>query len=79
VYVYDPVLKAMDKEVLEEWDCSVMDDVEASEHEVRDKTLFYMPHCEAPLYNDVMDANWSPERLRNIAVLGNSYNTMHVR
>ncbi|KQK07804.1 protein SENSITIVITY TO RED LIGHT REDUCED 1 [Brachypodium distachyon] len=37
-------------------------------------TLFYMPHCEAALYDALLDANWEPRaQLRRLCVLGNSF------
>lgn len=36
-------------------------------------TLFYMPHCDASLFNNLLWANWSVEELRNIIIFGNSF------
>lgn len=33
-------------------------------------TVFYMPHCDCHLYNNVLRANWSPQQLCKIAILG---------
>jgi hypothetical protein len=41
---------------------------------VEEPTLFYMPHCEASLYDALVAANWeSPAQLRHVCVLGNSF------
>lgn len=40
--------------------------------------LFYMPHCDASLYSDVLDENWSKDALACVAVLGNSFAHMQV-
>jgi hypothetical protein len=41
---------------------------------VEEPTLFYMPHCEASLYDALLAANWeSPTQLRRVCVLGNSF------
>lgn len=37
------------------------------------RTLFYMPHCNLGLYEQVLDANWCVERLPLVAVLGNRF------
>lgn len=34
-------------------------------------TLFYMPHCDAPLYNNVIYAHRSQRCLQNIIIVGN--------
>ena len=38
---------------------------------VTEPTLFYMPHCDCHLYNNLLKANWSPQQLCKIAILGN--------
>jgi hypothetical protein len=30
-----------------------------------------MPHCEADLYEDILRANWTPERISNILLIAN--------
>ena len=37
------------------------------------KVLCYMPHCTRQLYSNLLDANWGPARLLQLAVLGNSF------
>jgi len=46
------------------------DDKEAR-YELLEPTLMYMPHCDLPFYNNLFEANWSPERLGNMILLGN--------
>ncbi|KAL0027604.1 hypothetical protein WJX79_001199 [Trebouxia sp. C0005] len=38
-------------------------------------TLFYMPHCDCHLYNNLLQANWGPHQLHKIAILGNSFHS----
>ncbi|KAL6327403.1 hypothetical protein AAG906_019716 [Vitis piasezkii] len=38
-------------------------------------TPFFMPHCEAELYDNLVQANWRTERLNNIVLFGNSFGT----
>mmetsp|Transcript_17402 Transcript_17402/g.34171 ORF Transcript_17402/g.34171 Transcript_17402/m.34171 type:complete len:395 (-) Transcript_17402:140-1324(-) len=35
------------------------------------RTLYYMPHCPATLYNNVLRANWSREALSRMLLVGN--------
>lgn len=36
-------------------------------------TLFFMPHCEAILYDSLLRTNWQPLNLRRMALFGNSF------
>ncbi|OEL15428.1 hypothetical protein BAE44_0023554 [Dichanthelium oligosanthes] len=41
---------------------------------VEEPTLFYMPHCEASLYDALLAANWdSPSELCRVCMLANSF------
>lgn len=42
-------------------------------------TLFYMPHCEEWMYDNVLAANWGSEQLRRVAILGNSFRNYYDR
>lgn len=42
-------------------------------------TLFYMPHCGKPMYNNVLFANWSPGRLSRVVLFGNSLTSVRDR
>ena len=37
------------------------------------KTLFFMIHCGTAMYNNVLWANFTPDLLKNVAFLGNSF------
>lgn len=39
-------------------------------------TLYYMPHCGKPLYNNLLWANWHPDSIANTVLLGNSFSTI---
>ena len=36
-------------------------------------TLFYMPHCELFMYDNLLAANWNAKDLANVVVFGNSF------
>ena len=71
VSVFDPVLSALEKDVLEALGCSIITKNEQAKRVVSEPTLFYMPHCPRGMYNNVIWANWG-ERLDNVGILGNS-------
>ena len=37
--------------------------------------LFYMPHCGRAMYNNLLWANWSPQLLAKMALIGNSFHS----
>ncbi|XP_073526421.1 uncharacterized protein [Phyllobates terribilis] len=73
IEVFDPVLSITETRVLEALGCSVLSMNEQGRREACEPTLFFMPHCEAVLYNNLLEANWKEDRLRNIALFGNSF------
>mmetsp|Transcript_9931 Transcript_9931/g.14920 ORF Transcript_9931/g.14920 Transcript_9931/m.14920 type:complete len:342 (+) Transcript_9931:1-1026(+) len=72
VYLYDPVLTLMDKDVLIEIGLKTLSINEQCKRKVEIPTLFYMPHCSRGMYNNVVWANWG-HRLSGICLLGNSF------
>lgn len=79
VLVYDPVLTSTDIAILKAAGCTPLAEADAAMQTVTEPTLFYMPHCEASLYNDVLDRNWAVDALSNMAIFGNSFGAMLVR
>ena len=79
ILAYDPVFTATDVAVLEQLGCKVLTEAEAGERSTQEPTLLYMPHCDAALYNDWLDDNWTPHALSNMAVIGNSFGAILVR
>ncbi|KAL2337162.1 hypothetical protein Fmac_011608 [Flemingia macrophylla] len=75
IEVFDPVLSATESRVLEALGCSVMSVNEHGRREALKPTLFFMPHCEAELYNNLLQANWKLDLLKNIVLIGNSFET----
>ena len=37
------------------------------------RTVFFMPHCDLGLYNNLLSTNWGPAELQNVVVVGNSF------
>jgi len=73
IEVFDPILSVTESHVLEALGCSVMSINEHGKREALKPTLFFMPHCEAELYNNLLRANWNPNLLKNMVLFGNSF------
>ena len=72
--LFDPVLSAVECAAAAKLGFSVPSLDDGCRRRVEEPTLFYMPHCEALLYDALLAANWeSPAQLRRVCVLGNSF------
>ncbi|KAK7314190.1 hypothetical protein VNO77_39403 [Canavalia gladiata] len=75
IEVFDPILSMTESRVLEALGCSVISINEHGRREAIKPTMFFMPHCEAELYNNLLHANWKPNLLSNMVIFGNSFET----
>ncbi|XP_027356032.1 protein SENSITIVITY TO RED LIGHT REDUCED 1 [Abrus precatorius] len=75
IEVFDPILSVSESRVLEALGCCVISINEHGRREAIKPTMFFMPHCEAELYNNLLHANWKPELLSNTVIFGNSFET----
>ncbi|XP_021750540.1 protein SENSITIVITY TO RED LIGHT REDUCED 1-like [Chenopodium quinoa] len=73
IEVFDPVLSGTETRVLESFGCSVISVNEEGRRQALKPTLFFMPHCEALLYHNLLEVNWNVDMLRNMALFGNSF------
>ncbi|XP_028794891.1 protein SENSITIVITY TO RED LIGHT REDUCED 1 [Neltuma alba] len=73
--VFDPVLSATESRILETLGCSVLPFNEHGRRQALKPTVFFMPHCEAELYNNLLQANWELNLLGNMVLFGNSFET----
>jgi hypothetical protein len=72
--LFDPVLSAVECAAAVALGFAVPSLDDGARRRVAEPTLFYMPHCEASLYDALLDANWEPRsQLRRFCVLGNSF------
>ncbi|KAJ2459830.1 hypothetical protein GGF42_001223 [Coemansia sp. RSA 2424] len=71
VSAFDPVARPTDCETLGQFGVSIIAENEEGKRSVTRKTMFFMPHCEEFLYNNLLAANWSPEQLARILIVGN--------
>ncbi|GAQ86929.1 hypothetical protein KFL_003210050 [Klebsormidium nitens] len=77
--VYDPAFSEVDRQALERLGCDVINVNEEGKRSAARPTLFYMPHCEEWMYDNVLSANWDAERLGRVAILGNSFGNYYDR
>lgn len=73
IEVFDPVLSATESRVLESLGCSILKINEHGRRRAEKPTLFFMPHCEAELYDNLIELNWKERSLDRIALFGNSF------
>lgn len=73
IEVFDPILSATESRVLEFLGCSVLSINEQGRRKVQKPSMFFMPHCEAGLYDNLLQENWRVERLNNLVIFGNSF------
>ncbi|XP_057458443.1 protein SENSITIVITY TO RED LIGHT REDUCED 1 [Lotus japonicus] len=73
IEVFDPIISVTESRVLEALGCSVMSINEHGRREALSPTMFFMPHCEAELYNNLLQANWKLNNLKNMVLFGNSF------
>ncbi|XP_028755262.1 protein SENSITIVITY TO RED LIGHT REDUCED 1-like [Neltuma alba] len=75
IELFDPILSKTEIQVLESLGCSVSYLNEYGRRKVLKPTMFFMPHCDIRLYNNLLEENWKPELLSNIIIFGNSFDS----
>ncbi|KNC71404.1 hypothetical protein SARC_16055, partial [Sphaeroforma arctica JP610] len=77
--IYEPVLSPLELEVLQqEYECEIIGVDEEAKRSVTDCTLFFMPHCSARMYNNLLWANWDAKSCAKLIVVGNSFQRYHL-
>nr|GMD67570.1 protein SENSITIVITY TO RED LIGHT REDUCED 1 [Ipomoea batatas] len=71
--VFDPIISLTESKVLTALGCSVLSINEDGRRQALKPTLFFMPHCEAELYDNLLQANWRVDLLNHIVLFGNSF------
>lgn len=72
---FDPVFTLLDKTLLNQYQIQVSEKNISGRYLAITPTLFYMPHCDCHLYNNLLKANWGSHQLHKIAILGNSFHS----
>lgn len=75
IEVFDPILSATESRILDTMGCCVLPFNEYGRRQAIRPTVFFMPHCEAELYNNLLQANWKLDLLGNMVLFGNSFET----
>ncbi|XP_073288501.1 protein SENSITIVITY TO RED LIGHT REDUCED 1-like [Primulina huaijiensis] len=73
IQVFDPIISLTESKVLNSLGCSVLSVNEQGRRQVQKPTLFFMPHCEADLYENLLEVNWVMDRLIRLVLFGNSF------
>jgi hypothetical protein len=81
VYIYDPVFTQNETNILvNKLSINLIEINEESIHSIDGgcdkKVLFFMPHCDKSLFNNLLWSNWESNKLNNIFIFGNSFSNM---
>ncbi|KAL3620253.1 sensitivity to red-light reduced protein [Castilleja foliolosa] len=71
--VFDPIISLTESRVLMSLGCNVLSVNEQGRRQALKPTLFFMPHCEAELYENLLEANWEVDKLKRMILFGNSF------
>ncbi|KAK7463148.1 hypothetical protein BaRGS_00038293 [Batillaria attramentaria] len=74
--VYDPQFTETEKLILQEFDCTLIRRNEEGKRRCERPTLVVMPHCGKALFNNFLWANWRPQSLQQLIIIGNSFSNM---
>ncbi|XP_033123502.1 SRR1-like protein [Anneissia japonica] len=77
-FCYDPVFTTAENDILKRYDLSCLKSNEEGKRRVYKPTIFFMPHCGKPLYNNLLWCNWG-NSLANLIIIGNSFQQLEER
>lgn len=66
VTAFDPVFDDVDRSVLASFDIETLDANLQGRHTFQQATFVYMPHCTWTLYENLLRANWTQDRLSQL-------------
>lgn len=73
VYIYDPQFSFEEINFLNKLGLNVLNVNEEAKRVLKRKSIFFMPHCDIPLYNNLLWANWNKDTLSELVIIGNSF------
>ncbi|RWS16712.1 hypothetical protein B4U79_00769 [Dinothrombium tinctorium] len=78
ISIYDPIFTCYEKHILSShYHIDVISENDRCKRCVQNGcSLFFMPHCDKILFNNLLWANWNSMCLNNIIIFGNSFQTM---
>lgn len=71
--LFDPFLDNLERNAASKFGLNVLSENEEGKRVAEELTVFYMPHCPITLYNNLLWANWSVDKLKMIVIIGNSF------
>ncbi|XP_059510990.1 SRR1-like protein isoform X2 [Stegostoma tigrinum] len=76
---FDPLFTEWEKKFLKDSGMVVLEENEEGKRSIDRPTLFYMIHCGKALYNNLLWRNWSPQKLAQTILIGNSFKGIEER
>jgi len=76
VYFYDPVFTKIEKEVIKNYGYENIEKNENGKRNIEKMTIFYMPHCNYNLYNNVLGTYCEFDKLSKLILIGNDFSIM---
>lgn len=74
ISAYDPAFNECDKEILKYYGITILPSNTEGKHQVKKKTLFFMPRCPFELYNNLLWRNW--RNLEQLYIIGNNLTSL---
>ncbi|KAK7064565.1 translation machinery-associated protein 20 [Favolaschia claudopus] len=71
VSIYDPVFSQEDTAFFQTLGFNALPDNKEGKHTLDVPTILWMPHCDLDLYENLLSANWSPEKLERMVLISN--------
>jgi len=71
VSIYDPVFTLEDLELFKRLRFQVLSENRNGGYPLQGPTICYMPHCDMGLYDNLLRANWSQDRVQTLVLLAN--------
>ena len=79
VEVFDPVFWPEEKQLLRELRLRVLETDEQCARRLSAPAVLYMPHCENVHYDNLLRANWHPDLLPRLLLVGNSLSSIALK
>ena len=76
LHVFDPVLEELELDYLRRISCAIRPRNEAGRIALPGRCLHLLPHCPRQLYSNLLEANWGPDAISQLIVLGNSFSAL---